>query len=111
MLAAQEFVFHSIFACPVSKDQATEENPPMLLPCGHVLCKACLSLLKPSSPSMCVSCRSPSVMRSAGSSVRLIGSPIDFAGCLTGSPITGHYTVGAHGCSHIRWRRLIFLRG
>jgi len=36
---AQEFVFHSIFACPVSKDQSTDSNPPMLLPCGHVLCQ------------------------------------------------------------------------
>ena len=35
----QEFVFHSIFACPVSKDQSTRDNPPMLLPCGHVLCR------------------------------------------------------------------------
>ena len=35
----QEFVFHSIFACPVSKDQSTDTNPPMLLPCGHVLCQ------------------------------------------------------------------------
>lgn len=34
-----EFQFHSIFVCPVSRDQATEENPPMLMPCGHVLCK------------------------------------------------------------------------
>ena len=35
----QEFVFHSIFACPVSRDQSTPENPPTMLPCGHVLCK------------------------------------------------------------------------
>lgn len=35
----KEFVFHSIFACPVSKDQSTTANPPMLLPCGHVLCQ------------------------------------------------------------------------
>ncbi|CAK9267362.1 unnamed protein product [Sphagnum jensenii] len=33
------FQFHSVFACPVSRDQSTAENPPMLLPCGHVLCK------------------------------------------------------------------------
>lgn len=38
-----EFVFHSIFACPVSKHQSTPENPPMLLPCGHVLCKVSIS--------------------------------------------------------------------
>lgn len=33
------FAFHSIFVCPVSKDQATDANPPMMLPCGHVLAK------------------------------------------------------------------------
>lgn len=36
----QEFVFHSVFACPVSRDQSTADNPPMLLPCGHCICKA-----------------------------------------------------------------------
>ena len=30
--------FHSTFACPVSKEQGTEENPPTMLSCGHVLC-------------------------------------------------------------------------
>jgi E3 ubiquitin-protein transferase RMND5 len=39
----QEFVFHSIFACPVSKDQSTVDNPPMLLPCGHVLCRVSIN--------------------------------------------------------------------
>jgi len=34
-----EFIYRSIFACPVSKEQSTPENPPMLLPCGHVLCR------------------------------------------------------------------------
>lgn len=40
----KEFVFHSIFACPVSRDQSTHDNPPMMLPCGHVLCRQ--SMLK-----------------------------------------------------------------
>ncbi|KAG0301591.1 hypothetical protein BGZ98_008208 [Dissophora globulifera] len=37
--------FHSIFACPVSKEQATEENPPMMMTCGHVICKESLQKL------------------------------------------------------------------
>jgi hypothetical protein len=34
-----QFRFHSIFVCPVSKEQATDKNPPAMLPCGHVLCR------------------------------------------------------------------------
>ncbi|PPD83115.1 hypothetical protein GOBAR_DD19944 [Gossypium barbadense] len=34
----KELQFHSIFVCPVSRDQGSEENPPMLMPCQHVLC-------------------------------------------------------------------------
>nr|GMD58561.1 protein RMD5 homolog A-like [Ipomoea batatas] len=41
----REFQFHSIFVCPVSRDQATDENPPMLLSCGHVLCKQSITKL------------------------------------------------------------------
>ncbi|KAJ2882837.1 hypothetical protein H4R27_003177 [Coemansia aciculifera] len=37
--------FHSVFACPVSKEQASRDNPPMALPCGHVICKASLDKL------------------------------------------------------------------
>ena len=39
------FHFHSIFTCPVSKEQSTEDNPPMLLTCGHCLCKNSLMRL------------------------------------------------------------------
>jgi hypothetical protein len=38
-----EYRYHSIFACMVSKEQATEANPPMLIPCGHVLAKDSLA--------------------------------------------------------------------
>uniref|UniRef100_A0A5B6YV99 Uncharacterized protein n=1 Tax=Davidia involucrata TaxID=16924 RepID=A0A5B6YV99_DAVIN len=44
----KEFQFHSIFVCPVSRDQGSEENPPMLLPCGHVLCKQSIMKLSKS---------------------------------------------------------------
>jgi E3 ubiquitin-protein transferase RMND5 len=37
--------FHSIFTCPVSKEQSTEQNPPMLLTCGHCFCKMSLARL------------------------------------------------------------------
>lgn len=36
---SQEFQFHSVFVCPVLREQASDDNPPMLLPCGHVLSK------------------------------------------------------------------------
>lgn len=38
------FAFHSIFVCPVSKEQATDVNPPMMLPCGHVIAKESLEM-------------------------------------------------------------------
>ncbi|KAH8914187.1 hypothetical protein BT69DRAFT_1290612 [Atractiella rhizophila] len=37
--------FHSIFACPVSKEQSSDVNPPMMLPCGHVIAKESLQRL------------------------------------------------------------------
>ncbi|KUI70138.1 hypothetical protein VM1G_06077 [Cytospora mali] len=38
-------VYHSIFVCPVSKEQTTDKNPPMMLPCGHVLANESLKNL------------------------------------------------------------------
>eukprot|EP00842_Homolaphlyctis_polyrhiza_P006471 jgi/Hompol1/6825/HPOL_005095-RA len=37
--------FHSVFACPVSKEQGSEDNPPMMMICGHVVCKESLARL------------------------------------------------------------------
>jgi hypothetical protein len=35
----EEFAFCSVFACPVSREPSSAQNPPVLLPCGHVLCE------------------------------------------------------------------------
>ncbi|CAL1704875.1 unnamed protein product [Somion occarium] len=37
--------YHSIFACPVSKEQSTDANPPMMMNCGHVITKDSLEKL------------------------------------------------------------------
>lgn len=42
--------FHSIFSCPVSKEQSTPQNPPMLLPCGHVIARESLVRLARGTP-------------------------------------------------------------
>jgi len=39
--------YHSIFTCPVLRIESTEKNPPMILPCGHVLSRESLSKLPP----------------------------------------------------------------
>eukprot|EP00039_Didymoeca_costata_P006274 m.88801 g.88801 ORF g.88801 m.88801 type:complete len:375 (+) comp13189_c0_seq2:84-1208(+) len=31
-------LYHSVFACAVSRETATKTNPPMRLPCGHAIC-------------------------------------------------------------------------
>ena len=40
-----EYHFHSIFACPILRQQSTQSNPPMRLVCGHVISKDALSKL------------------------------------------------------------------
>lgn len=37
--------YHSVFTCPVSKEQATVVNPPMMLQCGHVIVRESLQKL------------------------------------------------------------------
>ena len=51
-----DYRFHSIFVCPVSKEQATDQNPPMLLLCGHVIAQESLQRLSKGAKFKCPYC-------------------------------------------------------
>ncbi|CAM0910190.1 unnamed protein product [Alopecurus aequalis] len=44
-----EFQYHSVFVCPVLREQSSDENPPMLMPCGHAVSKQSIMKLSKSS--------------------------------------------------------------
>lgn len=48
--------FHSIFACPILRQQSSDSNPPMRLVCGHVISRDALNKLSNGSKVKCPYC-------------------------------------------------------
>ncbi|XP_050398416.1 E3 ubiquitin-protein ligase RMND5A [Patella vulgata] len=52
----KEYHYHSIFACPILRQQSNENNPPMRLVCGHVISKDALNKLSSGNKVKCPYC-------------------------------------------------------
>lgn len=48
--------YHSVFACPILKNQTTDKNPPVKLVCGHVISRDALSKLVSGAKVKCPYC-------------------------------------------------------
>ncbi|PJF18896.1 Ubiquitin-protein ligase RMD5 [Paramicrosporidium saccamoebae] len=48
--------FHSVFVCPVLRQQSNAINPPMMMPCGHVICLEALNRLSKGNQNYRIKC-------------------------------------------------------
>uniref|UniRef100_A0A672KH26 RING-Gid-type domain-containing protein n=1 Tax=Sinocyclocheilus grahami TaxID=75366 RepID=A0A672KH26_SINGR len=48
--------YHSVFACPILRQQTSESNPPMKLICGHVISRDALNKLTNAGNAVCSFC-------------------------------------------------------
>jgi hypothetical protein len=54
---------HTVFCCPVTRQAAEPDNPPLLLPCGHVLASATASELAARHGFKCPYCPQQTTLR------------------------------------------------
>lgn len=52
----QDSRYHSVFACPILRQQSTDSNPPMRLVCGHVISRDALNKLSNGTKLKCPYC-------------------------------------------------------
>ncbi|XP_041369149.1 E3 ubiquitin-protein ligase RMND5A-like [Gigantopelta aegis] len=51
-----EYIYHSTFACPILRQQSTDNNPPLRLVCGHVISRDALNKLANGNKVKCPYC-------------------------------------------------------
>ena len=81
--------YHSVFVCPVSKEQASAANPPKMLLCGHVLASESFGRM----------------MQGGG-----VCAVLDRRIALTDQPETGKVPVLPYGDEHAGGAALVLLR-
>ncbi|KAL3864971.1 hypothetical protein ACJMK2_006611 [Sinanodonta woodiana] len=62
----KDYRYHSVFACPILRQQSTENNPPVRLVCGHVISRDALNKLSTGNKVKCPYCpieQSPSEVK------------------------------------------------